>query len=188
MWSRISDWLLQVSRGWVALCALAVFLLFAVLVLPRQSARAEADAGNAASPDTSFLYSAGDLYHMAEAYGEQGRASYVRARFTFDLIWPLVYTAFLSTGISWMASRTFPPDSRWRRANLAPVLGALFDYLENISTSLVMWRYPARTMAVDVLAPVFTAVKWVFVGGSSALLFGGVLVGVWRWIKRRSRR
>ena len=186
MWNRFSDWLLHISRGWVALSALAAFLVFSALVLPRQTAAAEATAGNAGSPDMSFLYSPGELYRMAEAYGEQGRVAYVKARFTFDLLWPVVYTAFLSTGISWIAARLFTVDSWWRRANLVPVLGAQFDYLENVSTSLVMWRYPARTVVAGALAPVFTSVKWVFVGGSFVLLFTGVVLGVWRWIKKRT--
>jgi hypothetical protein len=188
MWKWISDWLHQVSNGWVALSALAVFLLFSALVLPGQAARAETDTGGAGSPDTSFYYSVDDLYRMAEVYGKRGREAYVRARFTFDVIWPVVYTAFLSTAISWVYVRAFTPDSRWQRANLAPVLGALFDYLENLSTSLVMVRYPDRTPGVDILAPVFTSVKWVFVNGSFVLLLAGVVVGVWQWNKRRSKR
>jgi hypothetical protein len=188
MWKRISDWLHQVSNGWVALSALAIFVLFSALVLPAQAARAETDTGSAESPDTSFYYSADDLYSMAQVYGEQGRRAYVRTRFTFDVIWPLVYTIFLSTAISWVYIRAFTTDSRWQRANLAPVLGALFDYLENLSTSLVMLRYPDRTPGVDILAPVFTSVKWIFVNGSFVLLLAGVVVGVWRWNRRRGTR
>jgi hypothetical protein len=186
MWKRISDWLHRVSSGWVALAAVVVFVAFSVLVLPGQAAAAEGYGGEAGSPDTSFFYLAGDLYRMAEAYGEQGREAYVRSRFTFDLIFPVVYTLFLGIAISWLYGRAFPPGSPWRWANLAPVLGAVFDYLENVSASLVMARYPARTPVVDALAPVFTFAKWCFVGGSFALLLLGVGVGLGRWIRGRS--
>ncbi len=188
MFRQLSDWLRRVSSGWVALAALVVFLLFSALVLPRQASQAEQDSGDAGSPDMSFYYSTGDLYQMAEAYGEEGRGAYIRARFTFDLIWPLVYTAFLATALSWLYGRAFPLGSRWQRANLAPVLGALFDYLENISTSLVMLRYPAQTPLVDVLAPAFTALKWVFVGGSFVLLLGGIVIAAWQWGSKALRR
>jgi hypothetical protein len=186
MWKRISDWLGQVSTGWVALSALVIFLLFSVLVLPRQSATAGEVAGDVGSPDMSLYYSAADLYRMAEAYGEEGRAAYVRARFTFDIVWPLVYTLFLVTAISWLFGMAFAPDSRWQRANLAPVLGALFDYLENLSTSLVMLRYPDQTAVVDMLAPVFTLSKWVLLSGSFVLLFIGVVAAVWQWRRKRT--
>lgn len=186
MWIKLSDWLRRVSSGWLTLTALVVFLLFTTLVLPRQSAYTEAKTGDAGTPDLSFYYSAGDLYRIAEAYGEQGRDAYIRARFTFDLLWPLVYTFFLTTAISWVYSKAFKPDSYWQRANLAPVLGMLFDYLENISTSLVLFRYPEPTPVVDWLAPVFTSLKWILITGSFVLLFAGLMVAVWGWINRGS--
>ena len=184
MCKRLSDGLRRASTGWVALAALGILVLFMALVLPGQS-RSAAEAGRGAgSPDTSFVYSAGDLYRMAEAYGPEGRAAYVRARATFDVAFPLVYTFFLVTAISWVFARAFPPDSRWQRANLVPLFGALFDLLENAATSLVMARYPAQTPAAAALAPVFTLVKWVFVIGSFLLLFAGVAVALWRRIHR----
>jgi hypothetical protein len=186
MGKRISDWLRTVSTGWVALSALLIFLLFTALVLPQQATRAEQETGSADSPDMSFFYSPSDLYRMAESYGEEGRQAYVRARFTFDLVWPLVYALFLVTAISWLFGRAFPPDSRWQRANLVPLLGALFDYLENLSTSLVMLRYPDQTAVVDLLAPLFTALKWGFLGASFVLLLGGIVFAAWRWIKRKT--
>jgi hypothetical protein len=185
---RLSDWLRRVSMGWVTLSALIMFLLFSTLVLPHQATKAEQETGSADSPDMSFFYSAGDLYRMAESYGGRGRQAYVRARFTFDLVWPLVYTLFLATAISWLFGRAFAPDSLWQRANLAPPLGALFDYLENLSTSLVMLRYPDQTAVVDALAPAFTMLKWSMVRAGFVLLFGGIVVAVWRWMKQRGQR
>lgn len=187
MGKSISSWLHQVSSTWVTLAALAIFLAFSALVLPAQSERAETYARNAPSPDTSLFYSASDLYDAAQAYGEQGRRAYVRSRFTFDLIWPLVYTGFLSTAISWVYGRAFAAGSWWRLANLVPVLGGLFDVLENISTSIVMLRYPDRTAVVDLLAPIFTLVKWILVGGGFALLLAGVLLGLWLWARSAMR-
>lgn len=182
---RVSEWLHRVSQGWVVLGALALFALFVAFVLPGQSSRAAMDSAGAGSPDMSILYSPSDLYRMAEAYGEAGRRAYVRARFTFDLVWPLAYLAFLATAISWVSRQAWPADSLGRRANLAPVLGALFDYLENVSTSVVMLRYPARTPGSEWLAPLFTLVKWVFVYGSFALLL--VALAAWLWCRARSR-
>lgn len=183
MWKKLSDWLHRVSSGWVALVALVVFVLFTALVLPRQAASAEESAAEAGTPDLSFYYSPGDLYRMAEAYGEDGREAYIRVRFTFDLLWPVVYTFFLATAISWLYARGFSESSPWQRANLAPVLGMILDYLENISTSLVMLRYPQPTPVVTWLAPIFTSLKWVFVGGSFLLLVVGIVALLWGWIR-----
>lgn len=176
--ARIGRW----STGRIAFAALAVFVAFTGTVLPAQAARARLIFGTAGSPDTSFLYGAADLYRMAQAYGEAGRAAYIHARFTFDVIWPLVYTLFLVTAISWLFRKALPADSRWQRLNLLPFLGMGFDFLENIGASVVMGRYPAPTPMLDWLTPVFTLVKWIFVNGSFAVVVAGVvLVAVQRF-------
>lgn len=167
---RISQFLHKCSRGWVALVATAIFVAFMVVVLPAQSAESAAVSGTSETPDTMLYYPAAELYRVAEALGETGRAHYIRARFTFDVIWPAVYFAFLVTTISWLAQRGFPPGSRWRMVNLLPVAGVIFDFVENIATSLVIARYPAPTPVVAELAGVFTLLKWVGVGGSFVML------------------
>jgi len=180
MWKQISNWLHRVTNGWITLIALVIFLGFIALVLPGQAAQTETQTGTSVSPDTSFTYSGIDLYQMAETYGEQGREGYIRARFTFDLIFPIVYTLFLVTAISWLFGKTLETSSPWMLVNLVPLWGALFDYLENISTSLVMWRFPTQTPVVAFLAPIFTLVKWIFVVGSFLILF----LGLGRWLCR----
>ncbi len=182
MGRQVSGWLYRVSKGWVALAGLLLFAAFIGFVLPAQATQAESYTQGMDSPDGSFLYSADDLYRMAEAYGKEGRSAYIRARFTFDLVWPLVYLLFLATAISWVYAAAFAPGSIWRLLNLFPVLGAVFDYLENVGAVLVMARYPDSTPVVDVATPLFTAIKWFFVNGSFGVLLLGTGVAIWRWI------
>ena len=157
-----------------------IFALFTALVLPAQAARSEVYTENAMSPDSSLFYTADDLYQAAQAYGAEGRAAYVKSRFTFDSIWPLVYAAFLGTGISWLYKRAFRESSAWQLANLAPLLGALLDYLENLSTSIVMVLYPTRAFVIGAMAPILTLLKWVLIGSSFGLLMLGIAVALWR--------
>jgi hypothetical protein len=183
---KLSDWIQRVSKGWVTLSALVIFVLFTALVLPNQSSRVSTETRAAGSPDMSFFYNTNDLYRMAEAYGQTGREAYIRARFTFDLIWPLVYTVFLCTSISWVNHRAFNPGSFWQRMNLVPLLALSFDYLENISTSLVMLQYPNRLPLVATLASVFTLGKWILITGSFVLLVVGLVVLIWQRVKGSS--
>jgi hypothetical protein len=171
----------------VALTSLIIFVLFTALVLPKQASLAESGTGNEKSPDTSFIYTSDDLYKLAQAYGEAGRMAYIKARFSFDLIWPVVYMIFFTAVISWLFQRAFKPGSLWQLSNLVPLCGMILDYLENISTSLVMFRYPETTRVVDILAPIFTLTKWLFVGGSFVLLLLGLIVGIWRLTGRKIR-
>ena len=189
MLKTLSNKLYFLSNGYITILALVIFVLVIAFVLPAQAQSAEAASGGADSPDTSFFYTSTDLYNMAEAYGVDGRAAYVRARFTFDLIFPLSYLFFLATSISWVMTRAVAdPDSRWRLLNLFPMFGALFDYLENISTSIVMANYPQQTFLFDTLAPIFTLVKWFFVNGSFVILVPAVLVALWSWIRAKGSR
>lgn len=180
MMTRLSRALTRFSKGWVTLVALVIFLLFTAIVLPEQSSKAKASAGGAGSPDLSFYYSSSDLYQMAESYGEAGRMEYVHARFTFDVVWPFVYLFFLVTSMSWIDSRAYAEDSRWQLSNLLPLLGGLLDFLENFSTSLVMYRFPAPTPVVDSLASFFTMSKWVVIGLSIIFLLAGIVVAIIR--------
>ena len=183
---KTSNFLLNVSIGWVTLASVVIFLLFTALVLPKQAGQATPSMQAVGSPDLSFFYSPNELYGMAEAYGPEGRNEYIRARLTFDIIWPIVYALFLTTSISWIYSGSFDTGSLWQQANLIPLIGMLFDYLENLSTSVVMFRYPDTTPVIDFLAPIFTASKWIFVNGSFVILLIGIVKLVWDKIKYRS--
>lgn len=150
-----------------------IFLLFITLVLPRQSVHVENFEADIRSPDMSFLYSQQELYEIAESYGQQGRDTYIRARFTIDLIWPLVYTLYLCSAISWIFKGRSLPDSHWWWINLLPIFALACDYLENITISLVMYRYPASTNLMAAIAPFLTGIKWI----SIAVCFGILILG-----------
>lgn len=166
---NLSQWVHRISSGRMTLAALVIFFLFTILVLPGQTT----DVGSEKDiqlPDLSFFYTPGDLYNVADVLGESGRAAYIRARFTFDVIWPIVYTAFLATVISWLTHKLSPDAILWSYANLLPVLGALCDFGENISTSVVMARYPTRAPVTAFTAMVFTPLKWILIGTSFGVL------------------
>lgn len=184
MGQKLSEWLHRISRGWVVLAALAVFVVFTVLFLPGQGTQTDQYGNAVGIPDLSLAYSPSELYAIAGDYGPEGRAAYIRVRFTFDVVWPVVYTLFLVTALSWSARRAFAAGSRWQRVNLVPLLAALFDYLENVGTSLVMARYPARTPVAAALAMLATPLKWLFVLASVVLLLVCVYVAVRRKFKR----
>jgi len=180
----LSTWLTRISTGRIAAAAFIFFLLFTAIVLPDQAAKAELSSGSTESPDTSFLYTAQDLYRMAEGYGEAGRAAYIRARFTFDIIWPLVYSTFLLTAAGWLGGRLFS-GSRWELLNLLPLAGTLFDFLENTGASVVFARYPDRAPLLASLTPVFTLLKWGFLALGFGLLLVEALVLLWKRFARQ---
>jgi len=173
---KLSRTFIAFSINNITLAALMIFLIFVTVVLPNQSATAATYSGSTGSPDLSLFYTSHDLYQMSEQYGSGGRDAYVHARFSFDLVFPLIFTFFLVTAISWLLGRITSETSPWRMLNLIPIPGMLFDFLENITASVVMHRFPALSPISASLAPVFTFFKWVFVGSSFLILLISGLV------------
>jgi hypothetical protein len=185
MLSNISDFIYKYNNGWIALGLFVLFLLFSILVLPAQASKTQVFSGDIGTPDQSFCYSNEDLYHMAELYGLEGRSSYIKARFTFDLIWPILYTLFLTTSISWVYARILSVDENLRLVNMLPFLGMLFDYFENIFAALIMYRYPQPTPIIDVLTPVLTMLKWLLIISSFLFMILGFMILIWNWYQKK---
>jgi len=185
---RVAERLAHGVRGWLALGAVVLFALFTAMVLPAQAEAGAFYTVRYVAPDTSFWYVPDDLYAAAEAWGPDGRAAYVHARVTFDVVWPMVYGTFLLTTLAWVWARGTASGSRWRGVALLPVVAVALDYAENVCTATVMASYPARTPVLAELAPFFTAGKWLTLVASFLLLAIGVIVALTaRWRARGSR-
>ena len=185
---RVAERLAHGVRGWMAMGAGVLFAVFTALVLPAQAEAGAFYTVRYAAPDTSVWYFPDDLYAAAEAWGRDGRAAYVHARVTFDVIWPMVYGTLLMTTLAWVWARGTASGSRWRGVALIPVVAVALDYAENICTATVMARYPARTPVLAELAPLFTAGKWLTLSAGFLLLGIGVIIALTvRWRARRSR-
>lgn len=145
------------SNAIIVILSLLLFMSFIIIVLPLEAAKSDA-FGLAESIDTSFFYTASDLYRIAENYGEQGRTFYIRQRFTFDLIWPLVYTQFILIASVYFYKKTKLLKASWLLYVSLVAMG--FDYLENIMTSTVLFRFPQTTPVIADLAGIMTLLKW----------------------------
>ena len=175
MCKKISNWLIKVSAWWVALIFLAIFIIFTATEVVSQKEKSAEYQGEAGSIDLSFFYSADDIFNMAEVYGEEGREEYILARSTFDAIFPLIFGAFLVTSISFLTGKQFEQDSKWLILNIFPVIGVIFDYLENSFAILIMEAYPDKLNLLASITPFMTMFKWVFVGGSFIVLFALII-------------
>ncbi|KIL53034.1 hypothetical protein [Jeotgalibacillus campisalis] len=170
-----SSFFYKTVNGVVLLVSVAVFALFIAVVLPAESEKSQQATGSSRSPDTALLYSAEELYSIADEYGDEGRSAYVRSRFSFDIIWPLVYAFFLTSASTFFMSSV--SSVRLKTLNLLPAAGMLFDFLENIAASIVMIRYPSLTPGIAQLTPVFTLFKWLCIYASFGLL--AISFGYW---------
>jgi len=188
MGTKLSTWLIKVSKSWIMLLTLLIMVLFMIFVLPDQAASAEENAGGSMSPDTSFFYGPEDLIQAANEYGEEGRQAYIQARWTFDLVFPLVYISFLVVGISWFYKNLDNTTGWIVFTNLLPLAAGLFDYLENIGATLVMASYPARLFGVALVTSIFSGVKWMLIGASFLAYFALAGAALFQWIQGNKRK
>lgn len=148
--------LLKINKYHVLISAL-IFILFSFTILPYEAARG-ASVGLTQSIDTSFLYSPSDLFNIIGGYSVETRLAYVYQRFTFDLIWPIVYGLFIFITTKYLLNKL---DTKYKFLIIFPLGAVLFDFLENISVSVLMLIYPIQINIVALFASFYTALKWI---------------------------
>lgn len=184
--NTLSRWFTKKTTLIVFIVASLIFTGFLFFVLPAVSATTKEITGSSLSPDTSFFYTVETLYQIAEEYGQAGREYYINSRFTFDVIWPVVYGFFLVSALSLTFKKPIAGKS-FHMFNLLPLFGMGFDLLENITVSYVMFRYPLTTF-VAYAAPYFTLMKWLLIYLAFGLLIIGVIIRSFQIVKRRVLR
>ncbi|MBU1144937.1 MAG: hypothetical protein KJ971_03645 [Firmicutes bacterium] len=161
-----------------------IFLLFLLIVLPVVAKYTEIITGSLETPDTFFFYQPEDLYRLAQIYGDTGRAAYVYLRISFDVIWPVVYGTFLILSTAYFLKESNFKDLSW--ILFVPILGVIFDLLENIGASIVMARYPLESPIFAYSTPYFTFFKWIILIISFFILFGVIVNHL--YLKKKNKK
>jgi hypothetical protein len=156
----MSRWLKGVdAASWPRVGLLLVPYGACVYVLGLADTRIKALSSGLGVPDLERGFTADELYARFGAYGDEGRALYLRAELV-DLVYPLAYGFFFAFLIALAARRVLVAGSPWRLLCLAPLATMIFDYLENTCFFTVLLRWPARHDLVAHLASGFNLGKW----------------------------
>ena len=183
MYKKISSFLLRISKTWVMLLTLGLMVLFMIFVLPGKAASSQDATGSTGSPDTTFFYQPARLSEWAEEFGAAGRQAYIYDRWTFDLIFPLVYVGFLAAGISWLVQRLAGFKQSVMIVNLLPIIAGILDYFENTSISILMAIYPGEIPGLAILSAAFSAFKWIFVFCAFLAYFILAAAAIFQWLR-----
>lgn len=175
--TRLSNWIIKVIRPVHLALFTLIFVAFIAYVLPNVSEATKLATGSERSPDTSFFYTADDVYEIAKEYGPEGRSYYIKSRVTFDVVWPIAYGLFLTAALSRLLSKVSDRLKSLVMLNLLPILGVALDYLENFATATAMYVYPKTTFLAG-LAPYFTVLKWLCIYASFGIVFIGVPIAL----------
>jgi len=180
------DWSAFLASPWLFAASIAVFAVFMAFVLPGQAAEADAASAGVPSFDTSLFYTPAQALDRAAAHTPEARFAYIAARWSFDLAFPLVYGLFALAGWAFGLARLGPRMAARPGLALVALLGAAFDFAENIAATVIMASVPARPLGWGIAASIATPVKWLFVvvgiGGAIAL---PVAAGIRGLVRRR---
>ena len=111
------------------------------------------------SLDGQFAYTPEQAFSAVASFGESGRIQMIWIHLA-DFLLIALYTSMFCLSISWLFRRGFAPGSRLQQLNLVPILGGIFDGMENIWILILILAYPARPAAVAWLATIFTTGKY----------------------------
>jgi hypothetical protein len=159
-----------------------VFFLFTVLVLPYISSLTTRVIGVAESPDTNFDFNIERLFNIVNSYGRSGRLFYVTMRWTFDVVWPIIYTLFLITSIAYLSRQS---KCRFGYKPLyLPVIAVLFDFMENVNATIIMLLYPKRFDLFGYLLIGSSIIKWISISISIVALILLLILFIIKSIKK----
>ena len=183
---RLASWRLVIVAG-------VVFAAFAVLMFgstaPFSIGHVQTLCGQA-PPDVRFFTSAVDMRAFMAGCGEAGRSAYRNLQFA-DLVYPTVSAVFMASMLATVLSRITREGSLWVAAAALPVIGAGFDYLENVAAWVTLLGYPEQSGAAATLLGGASAAKQTvsWLGGLLLMVVLGYALALWgmrQWRERAS--
>ena len=159
--------------NWKSILALlGLQMLFNLVIMPGISS---SNAHDLPVLDLQFWYTPQRAYEIIGTYPPELLRSAAIGRLTVDMVYPLIYGFMIYFMLTVTFRRAFPKNifSNW--IIFIPWGGVLFDYLENISLSIIYLRYPLELTTLAWIASIFTAIKWILIGiGFFLVLIGGI--------------
>mgnify|MGYP001593072812 CR=1 FL=1 len=147
------------------LISIVLFGLFMVGVLPYISSLTEQYGSG---PDTMFDFGLGSYYEARIRYGIDGRRLYIILRWTFDVVWPMVYTFFYFMAIGYIAKKI--DDKVGYKWMIIPVIAVALDFLENTIATIFMASFPKDVDVVVYSLMVSSMLKWLFISITMLLI------------------
>ncbi|MGY5861487.1 MAG: hypothetical protein RTU09_03870 [Candidatus Thorarchaeota archaeon] len=114
-------------------------------------------------------YSFAEVEHLLTVLGEQGRQLYTTLQ-VIDLVFPIAYGMSITLALTGVIIRLFPEGHTMEKAIFLPILGMIFDYLENITIATLIASYPNLSPFAVNVASIFTQLKWTCIILAFALL------------------
>lgn len=136
--------ILQRTSNWKYI--LPLFILFcgvSFFIFPKYQSQLAEMAGEEVKPlDIRFSYTVDEVINDFEKLGVEGRDLYKFIVGRIDMVYPIIYGLFFILVLAYLLKKVTNPDSKFILIALLPLLGMLFDYLENFNTLSLLNNYP----------------------------------------------
>lgn len=159
--------------------ALALFIL---LMIPMQIVYQHLQATcDVKLMDFLIGYDADTVYYILDTISANGRSEYLFL-IALDLCYGLVYAAVFFLSISLLLKKC-GASAKWDILLLLPLLAMLFDYLENICTTIHIFTFPTVNSIITGMECTGTCLKYLFL--LDCLIVIVILAILTAWKKRK---
>jgi hypothetical protein len=148
----------------VRILFIVLFIIFAFIISPIVLILSDQYTNISFSPDISFFYSPEAFYETLIATGKSGRTYYFITTWTFDLLYPLVY------GFTILSAMIKFSNHKKSIIYMVPLIGIIFDYLENSLASLLALFYKTEINFLVYILQFFSSIKWLSIGLSILII------------------
>src|SRR5215203_1330122 len=97
--------------------------------------------------DSNLSYDSDKAYELFEKLTPEGRQMYAWTEITVDVIFPIIYSLFLSLLMIWVFQKSSNYKSQQYLAML-PFIAILFDFCENVLIAIMLFDYQQKYLWV----------------------------------------
>lgn len=155
---------------------LSLFLLFLMIVFNVVIMPNLAGDTNAVPIDLQFAYTPQRAYELINSYSDETRHNYMIGEMTMDVLYPIVYTLFLSLTLLLL----YPQKEK---IALIPYVIFIADMFENTGIITMLYNYPSELHGVALATSVFSTIKWSVV----IVCFLLLIVGLFKVLIRKMK-
>ena len=125
---------------------------------------------------------------LLDKLGETGRNLYLTLQLPADFFYPGLFAISYSILLNWIFKKSFNTNSKVFYLTFMPVLGGLFDYLENFCILLMIRLFPDFPKQLVEVASTFTVMKSIFSTIFFLLLFCGIATILFSHLQRNHKK
>lgn len=180
MLRRYSNWRMILPSS-------VLFILYTLIIFPFYLSQINEIANEKVLfLDGRFKYNYEQVNSLFDKMGIEGRYIYHFMAGKVDMIYPVIYGVFFVLLLASLLKKIFSKKSKIIFLSFLPLIGALFDYLENFNTLNLLDKFPNITSEQVSYGSQMTQLKWVFLIMSILLVFTlAITITVQKFLMKR---